>query len=599
MRTSTWIVPTSHLSSAFATTIYQLPQPLPKCVIMDLLPAQTYSTEYYQRPSQGPNTLIENMVCDDVLNEIFNRLVCVDTWSPHRFSQVCSRWRVIALNNSTLWNHIYINENAIDDRLSAGDVIKRVVSVDDVLKGKARKRVFGNAFPIIKRMLERSRTQPLDIFIDLKVSDPRVPWEVYQTKSLAALLAPYVTAFRTFYIGTAGLWKHCAILLEVLRGRLLPNLEDLKIDRSYQSWQSFEPNFDASTYIAQTAPVPSSKLSFYPATPEELLCPKLWRLSLTGTYHDWDRFVARNLVCLTVSKLPLRARPTAAQFRTMLKMSSTTLEVLDVTGALPFLEPEDGNITPPLTLTRLTHLRMGYTMPLELDVFACNFLVPALRYLSITNLDERTPEDFRFAEESQIYGDTMNSFIALLASFPFEQLEGFTLRRAQFGSPAPFIVTEEMAYSGSVSLSSLPVPFQLLQRLKNAHKVRLDNPDRFLLMGMLYPQLDTITKDRMEGSNNLDVPIVLSSVKELFFAVNTDDQAHRSIMRYLSDRRERYLVRGEDGAEIFVGKKIDVLKLTFSLVSKEMEATIDWKSLVVAKKTCLNLAGERNVALLE
>ncbi|KAF9024357.1 hypothetical protein BDZ89DRAFT_1136124 [Hymenopellis radicata] len=229
-------------------------------------------------------------------------------------------------------------------------------------------------------------------------------------------------------------------------------------------------------------------------------------------------------------------------------------------------------------------------MPVELDAFASNFLVPALTHLSISNLDQRVPDDFDFAEESEIYGDTLNSFTALLASIPFERLKAFTLRHAQFGSPAPYIATEEMAASGSVSLSSLPVPFQLLQRLKNARKVRLDNPDRFLLMGMLYPQLDMLPKDRKEDDDVLDIPIVLASVKELCFAVDTDDQAHRRIMRYLGDRQARHLVWVENGTETYVGEKIDVLHLIFPLLTQEKEAAVDWRPIVVAKKTFLSLA---------
>ncbi|KAF9022541.1 hypothetical protein BDZ89DRAFT_1137280 [Hymenopellis radicata] len=479
---------------------------------MDSL-AQTDSSETYKRPPQDPDALIENILV------------------PHRVAQVCFRWRAIALRDSTLWNRILINEDSIDRRLSALDIAMR----------KRRKvRFRRNAFPDTKRMLERSRTQPLHIFIDLNVRDLSPPWEFYQTN------------IHTLCIETSGMWKHSAILLEVLRGRVLDNLTNLKIDRSYDDWQEFSPRFDAPTYSQQTASVPRSRSCFFPGTPEEPLCPSLRHLNLTGTYHDWDRFVAR---------------PTVTQLRAVLEMCSATLETLNLTGALPYLEPEGGMVLPPLTLTRLTQLKLGYTMPVELDAFASNFLVPALTHLSISNRDQRVPGDFDFAEESEIYGDTLNSFTALLASIPFEQLEAFTLRHAQFGSPAPYIATEEMAPA--------------------APKVRLDNPDRFLLMGMLYPQLDMLPK---EDDDVLDIPIVLASVKELCFAVDTDDQAHRSIMRYLGDRRERRLVRGENGTETYVGEKIDVLYLIFPLLTQEKEAAVDWRPIVVAKKTFLSLA---------
>ncbi|KAF9018559.1 hypothetical protein BDZ89DRAFT_1165120 [Hymenopellis radicata] len=465
---------------------------------------------------------------------------------PIAFSRVCSRWRAIALNDSTLWNQIFINEDSIDRRLSARDIHR---AQGPWSRHHQAQGVQGAQVPA---------SSPLHIFIDLNARDLSPSWEFHQTKSLAALLTPYVYSIHTLYIETSGMWKHCAILLKVLRGCVLPNLTDLKVDRS-----------------EQTAPVPRSRPSFFPGTPDELLCPNLWRVNLTGTYHDWDRFGARNLACLMISKLPLLSRPTVIQLRGVLEMSSATLETLDLTGALPFLEPDDGMVLPPLPLTRLTRLRLGYVMPLELDAFASNFLMPALTHLSISNLDPRAPADLGFAEESEIYGDTLNSFTVLLASIPFHQLEAFTLRGAQFGSPAPYIATEEMAASGSVSLSSLPVPFQLLQCSKNARKVRLDNPDRFLLMGMLYPQLDMLPKDRKEDDDVLDFPIVLANVKELSFKVDTDDQAHRSIMRYLGDRRERHLVRGENGMETYVGEQIDVLRLNFPLLPLEKEATVD------------------------
>ncbi|KAF9024358.1 hypothetical protein BDZ89DRAFT_125308 [Hymenopellis radicata] len=293
---------------------------------MDSFAQTDSSSETYKRPPQDPDALIENIVCDDVLNEIFKFLVCFDSWSPHRVAQVCFRWRAIALSDSTLWNRILINEESIDRRLSARDIAMR----------KRRKvRFRGNAFPDTKRMLERSRTQPLHIFIDLSP-----PWEFYQTKSLAALLTPYVCSIHTLCIETSGMWKHSAILLEVLRGRALDNLTNLKIDRSYDDWQEFSPRFDAPTYSQQTASVPRSRPSFFPGTPEEPLCPSLRHLSLTGTYHDWDRFVVRDLVRLTISRLPFQARPTVTQLRAVLEMCSATLETLNLTGALPYLEPE-------------------------------------------------------------------------------------------------------------------------------------------------------------------------------------------------------------------------------------------------------------------
>ncbi|KAF8917043.1 hypothetical protein CPB85DRAFT_235126 [Mucidula mucida] len=175
---------------------------------MDSLDQTDIGSDTYKRPPQGPNALIEKMVCDDVLNEIFKWLVCLDSWSPRDFSRVSSRWRAIALNDSTLWNVISINERTIDRRLSARDRI---------ITRKGRKvRVLGNAFPIIKMMLERSREQPLNIFIVFKVRDLCAPWEVFQIKSLAALLTPYVYNIRVLYIGPCGIWKHFAILLEVL-----------------------------------------------------------------------------------------------------------------------------------------------------------------------------------------------------------------------------------------------------------------------------------------------------------------------------------------------------------------------------------------------
>ncbi|KAF9033234.1 hypothetical protein BDZ89DRAFT_1062981, partial [Hymenopellis radicata] len=97
-------------------------------------------------------------------------------------------------------------------------------------------------------------------------------------------------------------------------------------------------------------------------------------------------------------------------------------------------------------------------------------------------------QDPDIAQESMLYSDTLSSFAALLDTFPFAE---FALHGAQFGPLPTYIPIEEET---GVELSSLPVPFQLLQQLKNATKVHLANPDQFLLMGMLYSQLDMIPK---------------------------------------------------------------------------------------------------------
>ncbi|KAF9022101.1 hypothetical protein BDZ89DRAFT_1137547 [Hymenopellis radicata] len=224
-------------------------------------------------------------------------------------------------------------------------------------------------------------------------------------------------------------------------------------------------------------------------------------------------------------------------------------------------------------------------MPVELEVFQSNFLVPALKRLYILNINMWDPD---VAEEFMIYSDTLRSFATLLSSFPFAQIEDFTIRGAQFGPLPMYVPTEEEEETGMVELASLPVPFQLLQRLKNATKVRIDNPNEFLLMRMLCSQLDMIPKD-YRTEEMPPIPIVLANAKELCFEVDTDDQAHRSVLQYLSECVERYVVQGEDGRRVYVGgTPVDVLRLTFPLVSPEQWEKEDWNGTNLARKVVVH-----------
>lgn len=223
-------------------------------------------------------------------------------------------------------------------------------------------------------------------------------------------------------------------------------------------------------------------------------------------------------------------------------MCSATLTSLELTGSMPLVQLKG----PPVTLESLTELRLGYTSPLELSVFQSTFLVPALTCLHIINLAAPTNGEFV---------NTVAAFAALLSTFPFTQIEDFVLSGARFGAPPADIPSDEEFMTASVE--SLHMAFQLLQRLKNARKVRFDNPDQCVLVGLLYPQLDLID-DLTKEEDLHNVLMVLPYVKELSFLADTDDQAHLGVLRYLNARLEQFF-RDDDKAPHWVGVPADVL----------------------------------------
>ncbi|KAF9022102.1 hypothetical protein BDZ89DRAFT_1137548 [Hymenopellis radicata] len=249
----------------------------------------------FQRPSQGVAAHIENILIDDVLKVIFEHVIFSASATAFTVSRVCRCWQEIVLQVSSLWRNISISEHSINQNV-LGPVR------DSGCPRTTAKSNAPSSFPRIELMLERSRMQLLDIFILIPPPDQGIyPWDLYHTQMLAALLKPYAVCFHTLSIDSYASWQHHVLLLDVLHDRVLPNLVDLNICRSYDTWQELHADFDDATYAEEACTLPSTRFSFVPGITEQVLCPKLRRISLKGSYQDWDCFFRRNLVSITIA----------------------------------------------------------------------------------------------------------------------------------------------------------------------------------------------------------------------------------------------------------------------------------------------------------
>lgn len=523
---------------------------------------------------------IENTLCDDVLTEIFKSFVNSDDdntmTNVFKLSQVDSRWRQLALSDSTLWNHITIDEKVINQSIPV-----RQLAQD----ASTRANYAPSVFPRVALMLERSRTQLITVTIEIPIcSLGRLPFNYFHSELLATLLSTHALRIEVFSIDTA-YWKHHSLVLSIFRQKSLPNLAELNIKRQYMPMQEFEHRFDQPSLREPPCAVPYARKSTLEGDDPQnvLIYPKLRVVTLTGTNHKWNRFFGGNLTCLSIAALPFLARPTVVQLLRMLSSTRNTLECLELAGSLPFLEPDDRENFPPITLRNVTDLTLGYTMPLEVELFVDYFRVPSLLALAIHNLDGRTHDSMPFHEYTQVCQDTLSAFGSVLRHFPLEQIEDFSLSGAHFGYQPPYLPTEQNAEAGHVKLGDLPIPFQLVQRLHSVTSLALENPDRLFLTGMLYPQLDKVPKGRREyDDEEVMIPMVFSAVEDLHFDVNSDEAAHRSVVRYLNDRWQRFLKDDEDGNRVYMGESLEFLELDFSQMTPTEFRDTNWKCLSIA-----------------
>ncbi|KIJ10885.1 hypothetical protein PAXINDRAFT_138199 [Paxillus involutus ATCC 200175] len=293
-------------------------------------------------------------------------------WLPFQIvvSHVCRRWRSVAFSTPSLWTYIAVSPEARPPY--------RHVSI----------------------LLERSKSLPIDIFIDCEPDEDSVskdedrPSEA-DVKSLFALLIPHVHRWRSMHV-EASSYKHVYAFLTAVSDPSVALASQLRTLRLYhcddeEEFASFAKHF---TLFGGSA-------------------PSLKWLALSGVHVDWSQgwlASASNLVTLELAYHTEDVRPSWTAFTTILRgapaLETLILYLSGPSGDLAqwVIEPNPahtgGDLNAPIQLLKLTDLDLALHSPTYASGLLRKLYIPALKGLTL-----------HFASEDGDYTEFVNHLV--------------------------------------------------------------------------------------------------------------------------------------------------------------------------------------------
>ncbi|KIK81346.1 hypothetical protein PAXRUDRAFT_761602 [Paxillus rubicundulus Ve08.2h10] len=278
-------------------------------------------------------------------------------------SHVCRHWRSVAFSTPSLWTYIAVPPCA------------------------------RSPYEHVSTLLERSKSLPIDIFIDCEPrdrdedsvsedEDEDGPSEA-DLKLLFALLVPHVHRWRSMEVQVLSYEHMYAFLTAVSDSSVAPasQLATLQLyhhDEEEESFSSANPNLSKHfTLFGGSAP-----------------CLK--NLALWGVHVDWSQSwltSASNLVALDLEYHAEDVRPSWTAFTTILR-GAPALESLSLRSSGPsgnpahwVIEPNpahtDGDLNDPIQLLKLTDLDLAFHSPAYASGLLRKLHIPALRSLAL------------------------------------------------------------------------------------------------------------------------------------------------------------------------------------------------------------------------
>jgi len=436
----------------------------------------------------------------DVLIYIFQLgTICVDCQVdivsfPLLISHVCYQWRELALQTSTLWTTIDIFD------VSESFTLPDSPAVDELAPQRA--------FPFAALFLERSRTRPINVRIDLRSETYDFELSDYEnqinsvfspllSRLLSFLLAPHAMRFKEFRF-LSDIFLPIIDVLSCLSSIPMPQLEKWEVQRCdiYHCFEDmFEPRGTTNALSLFSRPVGVEE---HAAAYTENLYPNLKHAVLSGTPLRWSHFSLTNLKSLSLNYLANEVRPTFTTLRHILLANEHSLEKLEIQGAAP------ADIGPPYVLSNVRKLTLGYTFPEEAFGLVCTLKTPNLTELVITDLARYlTPESNR--PQTRADQSAMVVFAAVMRCMPLHKIQHLGLGCVMFYSP-------DMGWPHDIPTrgtdpGKLPFLLAFLRSMSSLKSLTLDEPDKalmhFLNCPILCPKDDNGGRPCVSSTPNL------------------------------------------------------------------------------------------------
>lgn len=293
---------------------------------------------------------------------------------PLHVSQVNRSWRALALQTSRLWSFIIYQGHP-----------------KFIIIPLSREKIKpSHYYPLINLFLERSRTRPLTIHLDLRhhnhnytVREVDFTGPGHPVDPLLHVLTPHGTRFQNFTF-IANTWTDVVQLICYHICSLhMPLLNSFKLTRAYLS-QTFRQNFEPRSLLGR---VPFCVKPDGGVEHAESLCtitqskwPNVEHVTLNGIPLEWRLWCFTNLTSLTINYLAEEARPSTLDLRNVLKSNAHCLESLEIHGASP--DESDKSILHQIELPQLRELSVGYS-----HCHDAMWLIRSLNTPSLTSLE--------------------------------------------------------------------------------------------------------------------------------------------------------------------------------------------------------------------
>lgn len=291
------------------------------------------------------------------------------TLLPITLSQVCSRWRDLAINTPTLWRNI----------VAVNELEASTASVEKTLKR-------------VQAFLTLSRECHLSIEITF------LSWSIHQGESgdenpcvvnlplfrqriseISTAIGQHVHRIANFKL-TVDEYETTAIVMRGLGSMSMPILKTWYVHNAYEE-QAFshpenEPEYEEEVHAHSLLLRPDTN-----ADDDSSLYPKLRHVCIRSTPLHWRRFSPRNLVSLELGMLQTTSRPFSAILHKILSANAHSLERLCLHAALRGDEWAET-----CALPNLEWLELGFIDSSEPVAFLNAIEAPKLKRLAICDL---------------------------------------------------------------------------------------------------------------------------------------------------------------------------------------------------------------------